>query len=231
MPLIRRRPLLTLLRRDLSEITGQVVAFTLLIMLLNAVLLKFGVVPRSVALARSNNFIGGMAGVALLQFVWTLISDEKKRGVFLFLRLLPVTNDEVMLSRVVAILIGVSVTYAVPIIVMALTLPDKPTRLPASILWEDAWIWILLCVLGEASSAVGLIFERRRGALVLIVAVFLFMGACYAARAWLPETFWRGDWPSIIEQWGLIPGFSLVYLGALITVGIYRRSDFVRLVE
>lgn len=229
---VRPKVLGILLKRELSAVTGYVALLLLIIAFIGAVAgLQLSHRPIIYFLSNSFGAIAAMAVAGLFQYAYVLISNEKSRGTFLFLRTLPISNDEAMLSKILALLLSLSITYLVPTITVFFLIRHFGSATPELDFWADLWTLWHLNFSAIIFVAALIAFEQRKAGLVAL-PVFLAPAAGYfLGRVIFGGGFWQTGWFLLLARWAILPAAFGIWWAIIFTLRLYRRRDFVQLVE
>jgi hypothetical protein len=221
-----------LVKRELSEVLPIVCSF----LGVAALLATFGLfsVPKPLPAHAINLQLLLPAVVtmpAILQYTQMLIWNEKAKGTFLFLRMLPVTNDELMSSKLAALVICTSLTFVVPVVTVGVYLYTQGVSLTFAQMFNVLLGWLCLLLLAMGCAAASLAFNQQRALLLPYIALILILGVFGSMDKWVPPRYWKWILDFNLNRWAiLLPSFGIwtSWRGIL---SLYRRRDFVKLVE
>jgi hypothetical protein len=174
---------------------------------------------------------GILALLAVVPFVQTIVWKEKAAGTFLFLRMLPLTDEEILGSKLLVITVASSVILLLPLLVLVATLLWLGGNLPLHSWWIWLWEWLVLLMMVGWSTASAIAFTQQRAAL----APYLFLGV--AASPFVLATYWFGPsfWDAVLRwhghQWGLLLAAGVIWHGWRLSLRLFRSRDFAQLVE
>jgi len=186
--------------------------------------------PFSVILQRGLNTSLAFGAVGIMQLVQMTISKEKAGGGFLFLRMLPVNDSEIVSSKLLAILLGVLIICGVPLMATSGAMIYYHVGFPAGFWFDVAWVCVAFAALAVGMTACAIQFDSQRAALFPPLAFGVLL--CLGALAWthFPALIgWMGR--AGIQNWGLVVAVASIWLGWRGTIHLFSKRDFVELSE
>ncbi|HEV2385801.1 MAG TPA: hypothetical protein VGS20_00965 [Candidatus Acidoferrales bacterium] len=227
---MNRRSLGTLAARDFRQLRLLVAIYCAIIA---GVLVSATAGEGSLAEDLSGLFLlpGVLALLAVVPFVQTIVWKEKAAGTFLLLRMLPLTDDEILFSKLVVVTAAGSFILLVPALALAAAAMAAGGGLPAQAGWMLLWEWVGLAVMTGWSTASAIVFTQQWAAVVpylaLLAASMPFIAAGYA----LGPSFWAAIVRWHAPQWGLVPASLLAWHGWRLSLRLFHNRDFAQLVE
>jgi len=228
------RSLSTLLSREMRQTAIYVAA------LIGASFFTVGVVivqvrfqlhlPWSIALERSfaTPLFLGLVGV--MQLVQMTVLKEKAGGGFLFLRMLPVNDAEIISSKLVAILLDVLIMSGIPLMVTTGAMIYYRVAFPVGFWLDAAWLCVAFAALAVAMTACAIRFDSQKAMLFPVVLFSVLLGLGLLVRRYVPA-FIGWSVRVGIQDWGIVLAAALVWLGWRGTIHIFSKQDFVQLSE
>lgn len=186
--------------------------------------------PLSLALERSLPIPFAFGLVGVIQLVQVTILKEKAGGGFLFLRMLPVNDSEIISSKLLAILLDVLIICGVSLAATSGAMIYYHVGFPAGF-WSGAvWLCVAFAALAVGMAACAIQFDSQRALLFPMVAFGVLFGLGALAWSRFPAfVVWMGR--TGIQDWGIVVAVALVWLGWRGTIYIFSRQDFVELSE
>jgi hypothetical protein len=174
---------------------------------------------------------GLLALLAVVPFVQTIVWKEKAAGTFLFLRMLPLTDAEILGSKLLVVTAAASLILFLPLFSLAGTVWLLGGSLPPHTGWVWLWEWLVLLVMVGWSTASAIAFTQQRAALApylfLAIATTPFALAVY----WMGPQFWDlvARWHA--HQWGVLVAAAVIWHGWRLSLRLFHDRDFAQLVE
>lgn len=174
---------------------------------------------------------GILALLAVVPFVQTIVGKEKAAGTFLFLRMLPLTDGEILGSKLLVVTIASSMILLLPMVALVGTLFWEGGNLPPLSGWIWLWEWLILVIMVGWSTAATIAYTQQRAAVVPYMLLAL-AGSPFIIGTYLvgPE-FWNSFIRWHAQEWGLIAGAALIWHGWSLCLRLFRTRDFAQLVE
>ena len=169
------------------------------------------------------------AMIGIMQSVQSQILKEKASKALLFLRTLPVSNDEIITGKVVAIMAGASLVHVLPSTALLIALSRWQVSLPPLALWSLLWQWISVLAAGIVWAALAVEFEQRWAVIVflaILVVVVALVGGIGRAMSPMSLVTQRA-----LFAGGLLPAGLFIVCGWRWIVSRFRSRDFADLVE
>jgi hypothetical protein len=186
--------------------------------------------PLSVAIERSLPIPFGFGMVGVMQLVQLTVLKEKVGGGFLFLRMLPVNDAEIISSKLLAILLDVLLICGIPLLVFSSGVIYFHVGFPEGFWLEVAWSYVSFAALAVGMAACAIRFDSQRALLFPLFVFIALFGAGYLAWKHLP-TFIALVLRARVEKWGILVVLVLIWLGWRGTIYIFSKQDFVQLSE
>lgn len=184
----------------------------------------------SLTLQRGLSISLAFGVVGVLQLVQMTILKEKAGGGFLFLRMLPVNDAEIISGKLLAILLDVLIICGVPLAVISSAMFFYHVDFPAGSWLGVTWAYVFFAALAVGMAACAIRFDSQRALLFpLLIAIALF-GAGFLAWKHLPMIV-SLVLRSGIQNWGIILAVAIIWLGWRGTISLFRKRDFVQLSE
>lgn len=186
--------------------------------------------PLSVALQRGLNTSLAFGVVGVMQLVQMTILKEKAGGGFLFLRMLPVNDTEIISSKLLAILLDVLIICGVPLIATSGAMIYYHVGFPAGFWFDAAWCYVLFAALTVAMAACTIQFDYQKALLFPLIVFLALFGFGFLVWKHLPVSVRLA--PLIgIQNWSIVVAAALIWLGWRGTIHLFSKRDFVELSE
>jgi len=166
------------------------------------------------------------AFLAVLQFVMSQISKEKAARTLLFLRGLPVSNDEIITSKIVAILAGASIVFVLPVAILLVAMRHWHINQPFNMLLVGVWLWVFLLFFGLLATWAAIEFTQANAARVAGGITLGLILLFYIMRHF--DLGLSREW---LSAWGFIPAAGLLLVGWRIILIRFRSREFADLIE
>jgi len=224
------RSLSILVSREMRQATIYVLTLAGMPLLIAGFFIVQSHLPLSVLLRRALNLSFAFGALGIMQLIQMTIFKEKAGGGFLFLRMLPVNDSEIISSKLLAILFGVLIICGIPLIATSGAMIYYHVSFPADFWFEAMWVCVSFAALVVGMTACAIQFDSQRAMLVPLLAFGVLF--CLGALAWthFPAFIkWMGR--TGIQNWGLVLAVALIWLGWRGTIHLFSRRDFVQLSE
>jgi hypothetical protein len=227
---LNRRSLWTLARRDFRQVW---VLITIYCLIIGCALVPPFYGDGSLEDKLSSAFIGPeiLALLAVVPFVQTIVWREKAAGTFLFLRMLPLTDNEILLSKLLVVTGAGSLILFLPALGMLTAASLLGGRLPPMSGWLLLWEWVMVVVMAGWSTASAIVFSQQWAAVVPYMALVLVATPFVAATYMAGPAFWQGVLRYHAYEWGLVPAAAVAWHGWWLSFRLFRSRDFAQLVE
>lgn len=227
---MNRRSIQTLARRDFRQLWLLVAVYCVLIA---GILLPALSGEGTLEAKLSGLFLlpGLMALLAVVPFVQTIVWKEKAAGTFLFLRMLPLTDAEIVFSKLLVVTAAGSLILLVPALVLLAAMAAGGGTPPALGGWILVWEWMALAVMAGWSTSSAIVFTQQWAAVVPYLILFPVCLPFAAAGYWMGPPFWDRVLRWHAHQWGLFPASLLVWHSWRLSLRLFRKRDFAQLVE
>lgn len=225
--LLRSRAMAVLIGRELRSMAPMILSLLGVVLLVVCVTAYRIGVPQALV----NTLPTGptFAFIGIFQFVISQVTKEKAARTFLFLRGLPVSNDEIVTSKIAAILAGASVIFAAPLVALLLIMSHWNVSAPPFAFWMYLWAWIFMLGFGLVSVAAAMQFTQAAALRITgAIALGLFLLGRLAVRSTSITSLFLD---SKMFAWGLIPAVAIVVVVWRLVLLRFRRLDFADLVE
>jgi len=184
----------------------------------------------SVALERSLNIPLAFGAIGVMQLVQLTVLKEKAGGGFLFLRMLPVNDSEIISSKLLAILLDVLIISGLPLVAISGAMIYYHVGFPAGFWFDAAWVCVASAALAVGTTACAIRFDSQRAMLFPFVVFGVLLGLGALAWPHFPAFIGRMGRAGI-QNWGLILAVALIWLGWRGTIHLFSTRDFVELSE
>lgn len=187
--------------------------------------------PRNALSANGIALAASLSVVATMQFVQVLVLKEKASGAFLLLRSLPVTNDEIAMSKILSIGIG---TEAVCLLLLgAIFLFGKTRGLPMGTpsVWVVLWAVEILMLVEATSVGAALAYDQKKAMVVPVVVMAALLAVVAGIAHLAGPNFWTGLLAWRAERWGLLVLPMLTAGFIRVALLLFDRRDFVQLID
>ncbi|MGH9716980.1 MAG: hypothetical protein ACRD4R_09675 [Candidatus Acidiferrales bacterium] len=184
----------------------------------------------SVTLQRGLSISLAFGVLGVLQLVQMTILKEKSGGGFLFLRMLPVNDAEIISSKLLAILLDVLIICGIPLMVTSGAMIYYHVGFPAGSWLAVAWCYVFFTALAVGMAACAIQFDSQRALLFPLLIGIALIASGYLVWKHLPMFVRLALWFGI-QNWGIFVAMALIWLGWLGTIHIFSKQDFVQLSE
>lgn len=174
---------------------------------------------------------GILALLAVVPFVQTIVGKEKAAGTFLFLRMLPLTDTEILGSKLIVVTVASSTILLLPLLSVVAALFWEGGNLPTLSAWIWLWEWLVLVIMVGWSTAASIAYTQQRAAVVPYMLLALAGSPFIIATSWYGPTFWSSFVEWHVHEWGLLIAAVLIWHGWSLSLRLFRSRDFAQLVE
>lgn len=186
--------------------------------------------PLSVALERSLPTPLAFGLIGVMQLVQITVLKEKTSGGFLFLRMLPVNDSEIISSKLFAILLDTLIICGVPMMALGGATIYFHIGFPKGYWLISVWVCILTATLAVGMTACAIQFDSQRALLFPLVVFLAFFGLGFVVWEHLPISARLALWIGI-QSWAIVLAAGAIWLGWVGTIHLFSKRDFAELSE